>query len=55
MNQCDGCKLGLPIDESGIHYHPDKKGYGRLHMVCERRLYEESRTEAEVDEEGLDA
>lgn len=39
INQCDGCKLGLPVNESGIHFHPDKKGWVRNHMVCTKREY----------------
>ena len=39
MNQCDGCKRGLPV-ENGIHVDPTKKGYGRLFMVCTKGVYE---------------
>ena len=40
-NQCDGCLAGLPVDENGNHYHPDKEGYERLHMGCEAERYTE--------------
>jgi hypothetical protein len=23
INQCDGCRRGLPLDERGNHYNPD--------------------------------
>lgn len=39
-NQCDGCRLGLPI-ENGNHVHPEKTGWERLHMACTARLYTE--------------
>lgn len=38
QNQCDGCKLGLPI-EQGIHVHPHKQGWNRFHMVCTAKEY----------------
>lgn len=38
MNQCDGCKLGLPI-EKGVHIFPEETGWNRLHMVCTKHLY----------------
>jgi hypothetical protein len=38
MNQCDGCKLNLPV-ENGIHVHPDKIGWERLHMTCTKGKY----------------
>lgn len=40
MNQCDGCKLGLPI-ENGIHIHPDITGWNRYHMCCTKNKYRE--------------
>ena len=43
MNQCDGCKLNLPI-ENGIHVHPGEKGWNRLHMACTKDKYEEEET-----------
>ena len=39
-NQCDGCKLGLPI-EKGIHIHPGETGWNRLHMTCTKDRYSE--------------
>ncbi len=41
-NQCDGCKLKLPI-ENGIHIHPDKEGWERAHMICTKFKYEQAR------------
>lgn len=38
MNQCDGCKLGLPI-EKGIHIHPGETGWNRFHMCCTKEKY----------------
>ena len=42
INQCDGCNLGLPVDEEGMHYHPENKEYGctPIHMICTKDLYE---------------
>lgn len=39
MNQCDGCRLGLPL-ENGNHIHPEKDGWGRIHMGCTAAKYE---------------
>lgn len=37
MNQCDGCRRGLPKDENGLHYNPD----GSYDMICcTKELYE---------------
>ena len=51
MNQCDVCKLNLPI-ENGIHIHPgEKKGsWNRLHMVCTKGEYEECKPLEQNDE-----
>jgi len=38
-NQCDGCKLELPI-EDGIHVNPKERGHKRNHMVCTKANYE---------------
>lgn len=35
MNQCDGCRRGLPI-EGNIHREANGHGY----MVCTKQLYE---------------
>lgn len=24
INQCDGCRRGLPLNEHGYHYNPDR-------------------------------
>jgi hypothetical protein len=32
-NQCDGCKMGFPI-ENGIHVDPSRSDYNHFHMVC---------------------
>lgn len=40
MNQCDGCRRGLPINAEGIHYDPQQKGWNHLYMVCEKKRYE---------------
>jgi len=42
LNQCDGCKLGLPI-EQGIHIHPTRQGWSRYHMVCSAEDYVDPR------------
>lgn len=39
MNQCDGCMLGLPLDGRN-HIHPNKTGWGRIHMACTKNRYE---------------
>ena len=35
VNQCDGCRRGLPLDELGIHY-----GEGFDMIACTRERYE---------------
>jgi hypothetical protein len=39
MNQCDGCRRGLPLEEE---LHRDFAGYAA--MYCTRSLYEEAMT-----------
>jgi hypothetical protein len=43
MNQCDGCRRGLPM-EDGVHYNPDGS-YD--HIGCTARFYESTREQAE--------
>ena len=50
MNQCDGCKLGLPINEYGIHIHPEETGWERLHMCCTKEKYKETILNGNVDQ-----
>lgn len=41
LNQCDGCRRGLPI-RNGLHYEPDeaRTGVGMPVMCCTRDRYE---------------
>lgn len=43
MNQCDGCKRGLPV-VNGIHQEHN----GQLYMVCEKETYRTKRYQAWV-------
>src|SRR5690606_31340364 len=40
-NQCDGCALGMAVNENGNHVNAS----GRIHMDCTRDRYEASETE----------
>lgn len=40
MNQCDGCRRGLPLDENGTHSNPDGS-YD--HIGCTAHLYNDRR------------
>lgn len=40
-NQCDGCALGMAVNENGNHVNAS----GRIHMGCTRDRYEASETE----------
>lgn len=40
MNQCDGCRRGLPVDKNGHHHGPGGFWAGDV-MVCTRDLYED--------------
>lgn len=41
VNQCDGCKLGLPIKE-GIHMNYNESGMNnKFHIVCTSKTYGE--------------
>lgn len=35
VNQCEGCRLGLPV-EGGYHINRDKPGWKRTHMFCSK-------------------
>ena len=52
MNQCDGCRRGLPV-ENGIHIVPGKKGWERLYMVCEKNRYGAVAQQVEHESEEL--
>lgn len=39
MNQCDGCRRGLPL-ENGVHIDPTIQGWGRMYMVCTKDEYD---------------
>lgn len=43
-NQCDGCRLGLPI-VNGIHINNKWKDYTSLYMVCTKDRYEDPKKE----------
>lgn len=36
MNQCDGCRIPLPINKEGIHYNPESK---LPVMYCQKDRY----------------
>lgn len=39
-NQCDGCKLGLPINVDGNHYFENKTGdWASIYMSCTAHKY----------------
>lgn len=39
MNQCDGCRSGMPFNSFGLHVGPD----GKPHMTCTKQLYKEKK------------
>lgn len=40
LNQCDGCRRGLPLDERGIHVDATRASWhDRLYMVCTANRY----------------
>lgn len=56
INQCDGCRRGLPV-ENNVHIDTERKGWGDwcdLYMVCTKALYVCQYCESETECDCLD-
>lgn len=46
MNQCDGCRRGLPVNQYGVHIGPKGFWFGEV-QACTKHLYNEKNERTE--------